>query len=124
MPLFRSLGNCVRRPQDERDAEKRDELPPPHAAGQDGSKAAFNAALLRSGHGAALWAGILHRRTARVDDLFRLRPSGWFPSKTPELACGACRCWVLALLALLAARPFGRTSRVSGPARKRSSRRE
>jgi hypothetical protein len=32
-----------------------------HIGGQDGSKSAFDAALPRSGHGAALSAGILHR---------------------------------------------------------------
>ncbi len=35
--------------------------------GQDGGKSAFDAALPKSGHGAALWTGILHRTIAGVD---------------------------------------------------------
>src|SRR5205809_7091827 len=40
-------------------------LPPAgDIGGQDGGKSAFDAALPRSGHGAPLWGGILHRTTA------------------------------------------------------------
>ncbi len=43
-------------------------LPPAgDIGGQDGGKSAFDAALPRSGHGAPLWGGILHRTTAGVD---------------------------------------------------------
>ena len=49
-------------------------LPPPgDIGGQDGGKSVFDAALPRSGHGAPLWGGILHRTTAGVDGSLRLR---------------------------------------------------
>jgi len=50
-------------------------LPPAgDIGGQDGGKSAFDAALPRSGHGAPLWGGILHRTTAGVDGSLGWRP--------------------------------------------------
>jgi putative ABC transport system substrate-binding protein len=42
-------------------ANKRHKLPPPHPGGQDGSRSALDAALPRSGHGAAPRGAIVHR---------------------------------------------------------------